>query len=131
MKNKKRGATAISISVITIICMVFLTLMVAFIIECIKPLMLQQKLQSVATKYMYVIERFGYLTKQEKEQLIDELSAKGFETQKIRIEYPEYKRRYGDLIELKILYNYKSKTIPFYGMEEYDLVVTKISFCKN
>lgn len=130
MRKLKNGSTVISVSVITVICITFLCLLLFAVVECVKPLILQQKLQTIATKYMYVIEKYGYLTQKEKESMLNELTSKGFERHKITLEYPEKKLKYGSLIELKLIYNYETKTIPLIGMEEYNLIVTKSSFSK-
>lgn len=100
----------------------------AVIIDCITPLLLQQKLQQIAIKYMYVIEKYGYLTSREKTRLIEELSTKGFETSKITIEYPKSQMPYGSLIEFSISYKYTS--IPLLGTEEKQIKISRVSYSK-
>lgn len=116
----------------TVFCTTLLCVCLVCVIECITPFILHQKLQAVATKYMYVIEKYGYLTNDEKDSMLEELNSKGFEGSNITIVYPETKRNYGELLELKITYKYVSKiqSIPVFGMESRDLVVSRVSYSK-
>lgn len=128
----KKGATAITASIMTVFCITMLCICLVYIFECITPFILHQKMQSVATKYMYVVEKYGYLTNEEKENMIYELNSNGFETQNLTIEYPEIKKNYGEIIELKITYAYESKikSIPILGMEKRNLTVSRVSYSK-
>lgn len=129
----KKGTTAITVSIMTVFCTTLLCVCLVYVIECITPFILHQKLQAVATKYMYVIEKYGYLTNDEKISMLEELSSKGFNSSNIDIVYPEVKRDYGELLELKITYKYVSKiqSIPVWGMESRDLVVSRVSYSKT
>ena len=121
-----------TLSIMTVFCTTLLCLCLVYVIECITPFILQQKLQAVATKYMYVIEKYGYLTNDEINSMLEELSSKGFNTVNIDIVYPKSKRNYGELLELKITYRYVSKiqSIPNAGMDSRDLVVSRVSYSK-
>lgn len=116
----------------TVFCTMMLCLCLIYIIECITPFILHQKLQAIATKYMYVIEKYGYLTKQEKDYLLEELASKGFNNSDIKLFYPKEKRSYGEVLELQIIYEYNSKIkpIPIIGMDSRELIVTKVSYSK-
>jgi len=128
----KNGATAITISIMTVFCTTLLCVCLVYVIECITPFILHQKLQAVATKYMYVIERYGYLTNEEKNSMLEELKSKGFEETETIIEYPDTKKNYGELLELKITYKYisKIKSIPILGTDHKNLVVSRVSYSK-
>lgn len=124
----KKGSTAITVAIVLTVGICAVTLFVAFLIDSITPLILQQKLQAIATKYMYVIEKYGYFTSSEKEQLINELKEKGFDTNRITLTYPQLNKPYGELIEFEITYKYKS--IPLFGMEDKLIKVSKTSYSK-
>ena len=128
----KQGATAITVSIMTVVCTTMFCVLLIYAIECLTPFILHQKLQAVATKYMYVIEKYGYLTTKEKQEMLEELKSKGFEQTKVNVDYPKEKRSYGEILELKITYKYTSKiqSIPVFGMDCKDLIVTRVSYCK-
>lgn len=125
----KNGTTVITISIITVFSITLLCVCLVYIIECITPFILHQKLQSVATKYMYIIEKYGYLTKQEKEYMMQELTEKGFISSNIQIIYPETPRSYGETLELKLIYKY-IQSMPLFGMDCRELIVNKVSYSK-
>lgn len=53
---------------------------------------------------MYIIDKYGYLTINEKDQMLQDLENDGFETAKIVLNYPTEPEPYGTLIELRIDY---------------------------
>ena len=90
----KKGLTAITVSIMTVFCTTMFCILLIYAIECLTPFILHQKLQAVATKYMYVIEKYGYLTTKEKQELLKELKSKGFEQANVSIVCPKEKRNY-------------------------------------
>ena len=60
------------------------------------------------------------------------MNSKGFEISNISVDYPGVKRNYGELLELKLTYKYISKiqSIPMFGMDCRDLVVSRVSYSK-
>lgn len=126
---KKKGSTAISVAIVTVVGIVVICMLIAYVINAITPLILQQKLQAVANKYMYVIEKYGYLTNSEKETLLGELQHNGFDISRINLVYPTLKKPYGEMLEFSISYKYNS--IPLLGMEERNIKVTKNSYSKT
>ena len=126
---KKAGSTAISVALITIVGIVAICVFIACILNFITPLILQQKLQAVVNKYMYIIERYGYLTVAEKDALVDELEKDGFDISRIYISYPSSKQAYGERLELSISYKYNP--IPVLGMEEINIKIFKMSYSKT
>jgi hypothetical protein len=59
---------------------------------------------TLANKYMFVIEKFGYLTNEEKNSLLEELNNSGFDISQINLKYPSGLKQYGELIEFEIDY---------------------------
>lgn len=124
----KKGSTAISVAIVTVVGIVMICMLVAYVINAITPLILQQKLQAIANKYMYVIEKYGYLTSSEKNTILIELQQEGFDISRVTLVYPAIKRPYGEILEFSILYKYTS--IPLFGTEEKNIEVTKNSYSK-
>ncbi len=87
-----------------IICLTVLLIITIFVINTIIPFIWYQKLDNVANKYVYVIERFGYLTDKEEEQLEEDLKQEGFNIQNIEINCPKSKLDYGTLFKFEIKY---------------------------
>lgn len=126
--KKKKGSTAISVAILTVVGIMLVCVLIAYIINLITPLILQQKLQAIANKYMYVVEKYGYLTETEKDELLEELESESFDISRITLNYPSVKRAYGEILELSITYKYNS--IPVFGMEERNITVKKNSYSK-
>lgn len=124
----KRGSTAISVALITVVGIVSICIFIACVLNFITPLILQQKLQSFANKYMYVVEKYGYLTAAEKALMVDELSAEGFDISRISVNCPYSKRPYGEIVEFSISYSYNP--IPVLGMGQRTVKVYKASYSK-
>lgn len=108
-KEKKRGNTVLTMPFIIIISFVTVIVFGIFTINMILPFVWYQKLQLASNKYMYIIEKYGYLTKAEKTNLIEDLARKGFEKDELKIETPSEPKGYGNVIEFNITYNYKQK----------------------
>ena len=111
-KMYKKGNIA-TYTLIIFISMLFLIAVGVFLINAIFPFIWYQKLNSTAQKYMFVIEKFGYLTKSEKEILLSDLENQGFDISKIEIEAPNERKNYGEFIEFKIKYNYEYNNITY------------------
>lgn len=131
----KIGSTVATTPFILIISMVFLTVLTVNIVNIILPFIWYQKMQLIATKYMYVIEKYGYLTTVEKELLYQEFLEEGFDVQKIRISFPKEKLEYGTLFKFEIEYEYTQYFITIKGQETHEarkimLHVKKYSYSK-
>ena len=126
---KKTGSTGISVALITVVGICAICIFIACIINFITPLILQQKLQTIVNKYMYVIERYGYLTSSEKHTLLDELNKENLDISRITIEFPEFKKAYGERLEFSVSYRYTP--IPVFGMKERNIRVYKMSYSKT
>lgn len=103
---RKKGSSVIgmpiAISIATISLIAIFVCMVNFIV----PFSIYQKIDNVATKYIYVIEKFGFLTENEKNNLLSDLNNKGISSNYVTLEYPSFKEPYGNLVTLKISYRY-------------------------
>lgn len=101
--NKKQGNITTTITLI--VALGFLLVFTVYIINTILPFIWYQKLQAITNKYVYVIERFGYLTDSEEKALYDELEEAGFEVNNIQLECPKSYLEYGTLFKFEITYN--------------------------
>lgn len=82
-------------------------------INTIKPFIWYEKLNKISEKYMFVIEKYGYLTYSEKNNLLQELQGNGFEIKNISITVPNVKKSYGELVNFKINYEMYFENIEF------------------
>ncbi len=108
-KINKKGNTVLTMPFVIIISLTIIILFSVFAINMIMPFIWYEKLQHISYKYMYVIEKYGYLTEDEKESLIEELDRHGFDKEEIKVEAPTQPLGYGNIIEFNIKYNYKQK----------------------
>ena len=99
--NKKGNATT---AITLIVSLAFLLVLTVYIINLIVPFIWYQKLDNIANKYVYIIERFGYLTEDEANMLYEELTNAGFKTENIQTSYPTYRLGYGELFKFEIKY---------------------------
>jgi hypothetical protein len=104
-RKNKQGNTTFTLPIILVIAMIFIVLIGTYIISLITPFIWYEKLNSISQKYMFVIEKYGYLTDLEKSNLVNDLKNDGFNISYIEIIAPNVKKNYGELIEFKI--NYK------------------------
>lgn len=130
--NFKKGNTAITIMISFLIITVLLIIIGYTIINLFIPFIYYQKLDTISNKYLFVIEKFGYLTSSEKNNLINDLENQGFNTEEINIIYPATQKSYGELIEFTLEYNVINKSININNgiIGLYDKE-TKISVRKN
>lgn len=101
MINKKGNITQIFTLIVAIAILIITTV---YLVNMLAPFIWYQKLQNIADKYVYVVERFGYLTVSEKEELYQELAKEGFDISCITIECPSKKMVYGQKFEFNITY---------------------------
>lgn len=102
MKNKNGNAT---MAITLIVSLGFLLVFAVYIINSITPFIWYQKLQAIADKYVYIVEKFGYLTEDEEKELYKELESEGFDISKVVLECPKSYQEYGTLFEFEIKYN--------------------------
>ena len=102
MRLKRGNATT---AITLVVSLGFLLVLAMYIINTIIPFVWYQKLQAVANKYVYVVEKFGYLTDTEEKELLNELKEDGFDLNKIQIDCPKSYLEYGTLFKFEITYN--------------------------
>ena len=107
--NKQRGSSTITMPITLIVGVIAIVSVIMVAIQSFIPFIYYQKLDNVATKYVFVIEKFGYLTASEKDSLLRDLEKQGINTKNISLIYPSSKKEYGSLIEFEINYLYKYK----------------------
>lgn len=132
----KEGSSIIIIPFLLIVSIFMIIIIGTYIINSIIPFVYHQKLVTVANKYMFVIEKFGYLTESERDSLNEELINSGFDISKITLKYPNEIKQYGELIEFEITYRLSMK-MPIISEGVYNfieketiLTVKKNSFSK-
>lgn len=102
MKGKRGNATT---AITLIVSLGFLLVLAMYIINTIIPFVWYQKLQAIVNKYVYVVEKFGYLTDNEEKELLNELKEEGFDLNYIQIDCPKSYLEYGTLFKFEITYN--------------------------
>jgi hypothetical protein len=106
MRLKRGNATT---AITLVVSLGFLLVLAMYIINTIIPFVWYQKLQAVANKYVYVVEKFGYLTDTEEKELLNELKEDGFDLNNIQIDCPKSYLEYGTLFKFEITYNLKQQ----------------------
>lgn len=132
----RKGSGIITVPILLVISILTIIIIGMYIINSILPFIYHQKLTLIANKYMFVIEKFGYLTNEEKDSLKNELQNAGFNLSNITLKYPNQLKSYGELIEFEIGYKLVIKT-PIvdengYNIKEKETILTvrKNSFSK-
>ena len=105
--NEKHGNITTVITLI--ISLAFLLVAAIYIINTLTPFVWYQKLQAVAEKYVYITEKFGYLTDSEEQELYQELKQDGFEIDKVTLDCPKSYLEYGTLFKFEITYTLEQK----------------------
>lgn len=129
----KKGESVITTPIILLVSIAILVIMTVYCINMIMPFIWYQKMQLIATKYMYVIDKYGYLTTKEMNLMKQELKESGFDVNMLNITAPLQKKEYGKLIELKIEYQLKQKIILLDDAimtKQIPLIVRKYSYSK-
>ena len=135
MKNKdwsfsEKGSTIITTPLIIAIGVMIVSMIIVIAVNIITPYLWYEKLSSTCIKYIYVMEEFGYLTKNEANNLKKELKNQGFDEKELLIGYTATRVEYGSPIFLEIKYNYKTE-IPFEGSVDVPMVITRNSVSKR
>lgn len=137
MINNK-GSTILITPIIWVITIFIFIFFIVFSVKIMEPFMIYQKISGVTLKYIFVMEEFGFLTKEDKEQLISELVDKGLLMEKIAVEATDEKVDYGEVVELNITYDHPYKEgrfdnslIPRYGEEIIKICVSKKGVSKR
>ena len=131
--NKKEGNITITLTfAISLICIVIITV---YVINMIIPFIWYQKLENIANKYVYIIEKYGYLTENEEKELYQDLKQDGFDTNLIELDCPKQYLDYGTMFKFEIKYKlYQNYNIINNGIKsetkEVSLNITKYSYSK-
>lgn len=129
----KKGQSVITTPIMVLFSIALLTIMTVYCINMIMPFVWYQKMQFIATKYMYIIDKYGYLTTKELILMKEEMKESGFDINMLKITAPLQKKEYGKLIELKIEYRVKQK-IPLLNsnimQKEIPLIIKKYTYSK-
>lgn len=128
--GKQNGNSIITAPIIITIGIVMISILIVTSTKILVPYIWYEKLSSTCLKYVFVIEEYGYLTKKEAVNLLNELERQGFEKEKISLEYTEKAVEYGDEIYLKIGYEYEFE-LPITGKQLVPMQIEKYSICKR
>lgn len=133
----KKGNSVLTFPIMLLTSSMFIVIVGVYIINLIIPFLWYEKLNSTSQKYMFVIEKYGYLTEIEKLSLLTDLENQGFDISYIEIIAPNIIKNYGELIEFKIKYKLKQK-IPVMlkgkvnlDEKDIDIVIKKYSYSKR
>ena len=79
MNKKKTGSAIVTTPIVIAIGIMIISALIVLMINILMPYIWYEKLSSTCIKYIYVMEEFGYLTKNEVNNLKEELESQGFD----------------------------------------------------
>lgn len=130
MNKKKTGSAIVTTPIVIAIGIMIISALIVLMINILMPYIWYEKLSSTCIKYIYVMEEFGYLTKNEVNNLKEELESQGFDEENISMAYTSTKVDYGNPIFLEIKYDYKID-MPFDINIDVPMVITRNSVSKR
>jgi hypothetical protein len=104
--NKQSGNSILTAPIIVAVGMVLIAILIVFVVKIITPYIWYEKLSSTCIKYIFIMEEYGYLSKIEKNNLIDELGDNGFNPDKLQVDCTSSKKAYGEPIYLNVQYDF-------------------------
>ncbi len=104
--RSSRGSTALTTPLVIAISLFFIALLLVFCVNALMPFIWYEKLSSHSLKYIFVMEEYGYLTPDERKNLLNDLNSSGFDTGNVTILATSTPVEYGEPIFLEIVYNY-------------------------
>ena len=128
--NSQSGSSIITTPIIIAIGMMLVASLIVLAVNILTPYLWYEKLSSTCIKYVFVMEEYGYLTKQEKLNLLSELEKQGFKKDEIKINCTSSVQPYGNKIYLNVLYNYCLK-IPFTQEKRIPMEINRVSVSKR
>ena len=128
--NSCKGSAILTTPIIIAIGIMFVSTLIVLAVNILMPYIWYEKLSSSCIKYIFVMEEYGYLTKNEVRNLENELIAQGFNSDKLKISYTASRVTYGNPIFLKVAYDYELK-IPFIEKENMPMVIERNSVSKR
>lgn len=99
--------------IVFVFCIIGIIVLGITAFNIIEPFIWQQKLNKISVKYMFIIEKFGYLTPKEKNDMMLDLKENGFKIENISVDAPDKIKNYGELIEFCIKYRTSYKKLLF------------------
>ncbi|MBQ8207086.1 MAG: DUF4320 family protein [Bacilli bacterium] len=130
INQKHKGSAIITTPVIIAIGIMLVSTLIVMAVNILMPYIWYEKLSSTCIKYVFVMEEFGYLTKNEAQELKKELVRQGFDEDEIKISYTSSRVTYGNPIFLKISYNY-DVDLPLVASQRIPMVVERNSVSKR
>lgn len=135
--SQKGNSIVVMPLVIAIMFFIFAIFSIIFV-NILKPFVVYEKLSSTSLKYIFVLEEYGYLTKKEREKMINDLVEKGLKKEKITLRATSEEKDYGDPVSLILSYDCNVR-IPTFGTsflptmenKNIEVKVSKYSFCKR
>ena len=128
--KKNKGNTIVTTPIILAIGILFVSSLIVIGVKILTPYIWYEKLSSTCIKYIFVMEEYGYLTKNEVNKLKQELVKDGFEYEKLNIAYTASRVTYGNPIFLSVSYEYKMK-FPFVDEFYVPMEITRNSVSKR
>lgn len=131
--NKKDGNITMTLTLtISLIILIIITI---YMVNMILPFVWYEKLENIANKYVYVVERYGYLTENEENELYKDLEEEGVDITNIELDTPKEYLNYGTLFKFQIKYVlYQNYSIINNGIKNEKrsvvLNITKYSYSK-
>jgi hypothetical protein len=102
-QNSEKGFAVLPKPLVIVISLILLVL---FFFYVVMPLVSYFKLAGQNIKFLYIMEQYGYLTDDEKDNLLNSLESSGFDISNVTITSTEYPVDYGEPIFLEIKYKY-------------------------
>ncbi len=128
--HKNRGSEIISTPIIIAIGLMMIATLIVFCVKILTPYIWYEKLSSTCLKYVFVMEEYGYLTNNEKNNLYKELEKQGFDKSCLTINCTSKKQSYGNIIYLNVNYLYKTE-MPLLGEKIIPMSINRESVSKR
>lgn len=105
--KSNKGSAVLTTPIVIAISLFLLALLTVFCVNYLMPFIWYEKLSSQSLKYIFVMEEYGYLTPDERNNLLNDLAFAGFDANEVTINATNAPEEYGEPIFLDISYNYK------------------------
>ncbi len=129
MKSQK-GSSILTTPIIIAIGMMLVATLIVFAIKILMPYIWYEKLSSTCIKYVFIMEEYGYLTRKEKSNLLNELEKQGFEKENVKVQSTTKLQSYGSPIYLNVEYKYNLK-LPIIGEKTIPMEISRTSVSKR
>ena len=128
--KQSRGSSIVTTPIIIALGMMFVGMLISLAVNIITPYIWYEKLSSTCIKYIFVMEEYGYLTRQEKANMLNELSNQGFNKEKMKIDCTSSVQSYGNKIYLNVKYDY-DLNLPFSKEIIVPMEISRVSVSKR